>query len=166
MAILGMPIVQYLFNELLHEGGRREAMLRAGYRDGGSTLPYDLPLESSCPECNLLGLGGAAKGLFGLVENVALKTPSLIDSLANAAAVGSGLKTDAIHAAGSFFREEALQSGRYSTLVGNDGVSRISVQLQVTGGHFEYIYQQAKTGWEMTHQFFRAASHDLSFTNT
>lgn len=150
-------IVQYLFNELLHSGERHAAQLRAGYADAGYSRPYDPPLESICPECNLIGMGGAAKGLFTWAENVASKTPSLIDSLGNAVAVGSALKTDAIHTAGSFFRQEALQSGSYSTLVGGDAVSRVSVQLQVTGGHFEYIYQQAKTGWEMTHQFFRAA---------
>jgi hypothetical protein len=34
-------------------------MLRAGYRDGGSTLPYDPPLEGSYPLEELLLLGGA-----------------------------------------------------------------------------------------------------------
>jgi RHS repeat-associated protein len=48
----------YLFNELLHSGDRRSAMLRAGYRDGGSTLPYDPPLEGVYPEGYLLGTGG------------------------------------------------------------------------------------------------------------
>jgi hypothetical protein len=49
----------YLFNELLHEGDRRSAMLRSGYSDGGSTLPYDPPLEGFYSEGYLLGTGGA-----------------------------------------------------------------------------------------------------------
>jgi RHS repeat-associated protein len=147
----------YLFNELLHYGSTAEAMKRSGYADGGvSTYPNDPPLESICPECNLIGMGGAVKGVYGLVENLASKTPSLIDALVNAVPVGSALKTDAAHTVGTFFREEALQSGNYSTLVGADGASRIQVILQTVGGRFEYIYQQTKIGWEMTHQFFRS----------
>jgi RHS repeat-associated protein len=147
----------YLFNELLHDGKRDEAMRRAGYYDGGCSHPCDPPLERICPECNLIGMGGAAKGLLTWGESVAARAPSLIDALRSAVASGSGLKTDGAHAIGSFFRNEALEFGRYATIVGGDGVKRISVELQVTGGRFEYIYQYAKVQWEMTHQFFRAA---------
>ena len=59
-------------------GNRREAMLRAGYRDGGSTLPYDPPLERICPECNLIGLGGAIKGAVGLFEFAASRIEQLL----------------------------------------------------------------------------------------
>jgi RHS repeat-associated protein len=68
----------YLFNELLTLGDRREAMLRAGHRDGGSTLPYDQPLERICPECNLIGLGGAIKGAVGLFEVAASRIEQLL----------------------------------------------------------------------------------------
>ena len=53
----------YLFNELLHQNdgsaaGRRRSMLLSGYPDGGSSFPFDPPLEGVYPEAYLLGAGG------------------------------------------------------------------------------------------------------------
>jgi hypothetical protein len=157
----------YLFNQLMSKQAREQAV-RAGpcasptlacaqqntafneaVRAGTDSI------ERVCPECYLAGWGGAIKGLFGLTESFAAKTPSLIDALANAVPVGSALKTDAAHVAGSFFRREALETGAWSTRVGGDGVSRISVELQVTGARIEYMYQRYPLGWEMTHQFVK-----------
>lgn len=144
----------YLFNELLHQGSREEAMKRSGYKDGGNTI-NDGPIEPICPECNLIGAAGAVRGAWSLVKGVAAGTPSLIDALLNAPEVGSALKADGGHYVAALVREEALNVGTYATKVGGDGIARIEVTLQAVGGRFEYLYQQAKTGWEITHQFFR-----------
>jgi hypothetical protein len=132
--------------------------LQGGNADGGSVWPYDPPLDSICPECNLVGAAGALKGIFGLVEGMAAKAPSLVEALANAVPVGSALKADfaadVAHYAAVFTRRGVLQSGRFSTLVGDDGVSRIHVVLRTTEGYFNYIYQQTKIGWELTHQMW------------
>ena len=117
--------------------------------------PNDPPLDPNCPECNLLGMGGLLKAGFGLAKSVASGAPSLTKLLAEAAPVGSGLKGDGGHYAAVFVRDEALKAGKYTTVVGGDGVARISVTLGAPGGRFEYMYQQGVTGWEMTHQFFR-----------
>jgi RHS repeat-associated protein len=146
----------YLFNELLHSGNRVDAMKRAGYMDGGCSHPCDPPLQSSHPEELLLGGAGAAKAAWGLVKSVAAGTPSLIEGLSIAPEVGSALKADGGHYVAAIVREEALRVGTYATKVGGDGMARIEVTLQAVGGRFEYLYQQAKTGWEITHQFFKA----------
>jgi hypothetical protein len=86
-------------------------MLRSGYADGGSVWPCDPGLQSSCPECHLLGLGGALKAGWSLVTGFAEKAPSLVEALLAATPVGSALKGDAQHVIGSFFRAEALQAG-------------------------------------------------------
>jgi hypothetical protein len=150
--------VEYLFNECLHT---KNCGSRGGYDiqdkiNARLRTPGADAIEAVCPECYLFGMGGAIKGIFGLTEYAATNAPSLTGLLFEATAVNSGLKMDAIHSAGSFFRSEALQLGEYSTLVGKDGISRVLVELKQLGGKFEYIYQQAKVGWEMTHQFFKA----------
>ena len=71
----------YLFNELLHQGDRRTAMLRSGYSDGGSTYPYDPPLEGVYPESLLLG-GPIGRGITGIVE--ALSTTTLYRAVTEA----------------------------------------------------------------------------------
>ena len=148
----------YLFNELLHSGPRAEAMKRSGYPDGGCSRPCDPPLEGSHPEALLVGAAATFKGAVNLIEGIASGAPSLIDALGAANAVGSGLKLDGPHIAAGFLRQEALEAGKFMTIVGKDQISRISVTLQVGASKAEYIYQQAKTGWELTHAFIRNAN--------
>ena len=53
----------YLFNELLHVGNRREAMLRAGYSDGGNTFDRRGGMEMDSSGC--IGTGGGPSICIG-----------------------------------------------------------------------------------------------------
>jgi hypothetical protein len=64
----------FLFNEMLHEGDRKQAMYRAGYMDGGVTFaPASGQVEPMCVlEC-LIGAGAALKtGSELLLANVGM----------------------------------------------------------------------------------------------
>ena len=134
----------YLFNELLHSGDRRSAMLRAGYRDGGSTLPYDPPLEGVYPEGFLVGAGGAMKGVAGLVDSLkgvggffggAAYTEKVLGQMSNA--------RDLHHAFPLAVDAVAAQAGQITKIIGGDGATYFRLQAEGTvngvKGVFEYI---------------------------
>ncbi len=73
-------LVEYLFNELLHQGSREWAMRRAGYSDGGNTYPNADPLEGSHPEL-ALGPGRVASVARGLYNFFADRLPSGLGDL-------------------------------------------------------------------------------------
>jgi RHS repeat-associated protein len=95
----------YLFNELLHQNdgsaaGRRRSMLLAGYPDGGSTVPYDPPLEGVYPEAYLLGgsglLSAAGNGLklaFSGGANSVFWSGYTAGALETASSLGTTLET-------------------------------------------------------------------------
>lgn len=75
--------------------------------------------------------------------------------LATASRVGSGLKADSLHRAGSFVVDDVAQSGRVFALRGGDGVQRTLTQVEGTvngqRGVFEWIVDPAGS---VTHQRF------------
>lgn len=69
--------------------------------------------------------------------------------------VASALKSDAMHRAATFMKQEAAEFGTHTKLVGGDGVTRTLTQMlggfNGKAGRYEYIVEQ---GGDMTHQRF------------
>ncbi|MDB5070346.1 MAG: hypothetical protein JWM87_1457 [Candidatus Eremiobacteraeota bacterium] len=81
-------------------------------------------------------------------------------NLVRAEPVGSALKSDVFHRAGTFLREEAAVHGTHFKITGSDGVVRELTQIQATingkKGVVEFIVETKADGTvELQHQLFK-----------
>jgi RHS repeat-associated protein len=134
----------YLFNELLHVGNRREAMLRAGYSDGGNTFDLRGGMEMDSSGC--IGTGGGPSICIG---------PGAIKGVGSALAPNvSAVVSETLAGNGNFLSkfvltvDELLDAG--SRFLGTDGLRQFRIDANsiagnhapgVSHGHLEVLKQ-------------------------
>ena len=143
----------YLFNELLHEGNRQDAMKRSAYKDGGSTFQADIDYvaETGCMRTGgpdicvgpsaIRGVGNAAAKFF--------EGTTLADRVVGQMKIGDN------HAFPASVDAFAARYGVAKTVMDSRGnpVQMLTVNGSYNGakGTFEYIKNQSN---EIYHRFF------------
>ncbi len=118
-------------------------------------LSYGTLLDDALAEGRALGELRATAGANSALQAERLKASLSAQELVGAPRVGSALKSDPLHRAGSFVVDDVAQGGRVFPLRGGDGVQRTLTQVEgaVNGrrGVFEWIVDPAGA---VTHQRF------------
>jgi RHS repeat-associated protein len=100
-------------------------------------------------------IGRAASGLIGGATRAVTSLDDAAALVRNARPVGSALKNDAFHRAGSFVVDDIAEHGSVFRIVGADDVQRTLIQMpgEVNGitGRFEWIVDASGN---LTHQWF------------
>jgi RHS repeat-associated protein len=145
----------FLFNELLHQGDRREAMRRAGYKDGGSTFQADMDYAAETGGCMRTAGPDICMGP-GAIRGVGNAAAKFFEGTTLADRVVGQMKLGDNHAFPAAVDTFAARYGSVSTVLDSRGnpVNMLTVNGVYNGakGTFEYIKNQSG---QIYHRFFK-----------
>ncbi len=145
----------YLFNELLHQGDRREAMRRAGYKDGGSTFQADMDYAAETGGCMRTAGPDICIGP-GAIKGVGNAAAKFFEGTTLSDKVVGQMKLADNHAFPASVDGFAARYGNAFTVMDSRGnpVNMLTVNGVYNGakGTFEYIKNQSG---EIYHRYFK-----------